>query len=40
MASMAYGRRLFAALPPMARLADEADAIAWLREIAGAAIEG
>ena len=31
MASMAYGRRLFAALPPMTRIADEADAIAWLR---------
>ena len=36
MATMGYGRRLFAALPPMTRLDDEAEAIAWLRELAGA----
>jgi hypothetical protein len=35
MASMSYGRRLFAALPPMTRTHDEAEAIAWLRELAG-----
>jgi ATP-dependent DNA helicase DinG len=35
MATMSYGRRLFAALPPMTRVADEAEAIAWLRELAG-----
>jgi ATP-dependent DNA helicase DinG len=35
MATMGYGRRLFAALPPMARIDDEAAAIAWLRELAG-----
>jgi ATP-dependent DNA helicase DinG len=35
MATMSYGRRLFAALPPMTRLSDEAEAIAWLRELAG-----
>jgi ATP-dependent DNA helicase DinG len=39
MATMAYGRRLFAALPPMTRVDDEADAIAWLHELAGAAVE-
>jgi ATP-dependent DNA helicase DinG len=33
-ASMPYGRRLIAALPPMTRLSDESDAIAWLRELA------
>jgi ATP-dependent DNA helicase DinG len=37
MATMGYGRRLFAALPPMTRVDDEADAIAWLRELAGVA---
>jgi ATP-dependent DNA helicase DinG len=37
MASMGYGRRLFAALPPMTRVADEAEALAWLRELAPAA---
>jgi ATP-dependent DNA helicase DinG len=35
MASMGYGRRLFAALPPMTRVTDEPEAIAWLRELAG-----
>jgi ATP-dependent DNA helicase DinG len=35
MATMAYGRRLAAALPPMARLDSEDDAVAWLRELAG-----
>ncbi|HEX4236204.1 MAG TPA: ATP-dependent DNA helicase [Caldimonas sp.] len=33
MATMAYGRRLFAALPPMTRVADEMQAIAWLGEL-------
>jgi ATP-dependent DNA helicase DinG len=37
MASMGYGRRLVAALPPMTRVADEAEALAWLRELAPAA---
>jgi ATP-dependent DNA helicase DinG len=36
MAAMAYGRRLFAALPPMTRVADEAEALAWLRSLAAA----
>ena len=36
MATMNYGRRLFAALPPMGRIDDEDEAIAWLRELAGA----
>ncbi|MEP6738870.1 MAG: ATP-dependent DNA helicase [Caldimonas sp.] len=36
MATMSYGRRLFAALPPMRRIEDEDEAIAWLRELAGA----
>jgi ATP-dependent DNA helicase DinG len=36
MATMGYGRRLFAALPPMTRIDDESEAIAWLRELAGA----
>ena len=35
-AQMRYGRRLLAALPPMARLADEASALAWLAELAAA----
>ena len=39
MATMGYGRRLFAALPPMLRVQDEAEAIAWLRELAGATAE-
>ena len=34
MATMGYGRRLFAALPAMTRLGEEAEAIAWLRELA------
>ena len=33
-ASMPYGRRLIAALPPMTRLLDESDAIEWLRNLA------
>ena len=36
MAGMSYGKRLFAALPPMRRLEDEAEAMAWLRELAEA----
>jgi ATP-dependent DNA helicase DinG len=36
MASMAYGRRLRAALPPMTLLANEADAIDWLNQISEA----
>ena len=36
MAAMNYGRRLFSALPPMTRLETEAEAIAWLEELAGA----
>ncbi len=36
MATMGYGRRLFAALPPMTRLESEADALAWLSELAAA----
>lgn len=35
MAVMGYGRRLMAALPPMARLESEAQALAWLAELAG-----
>jgi ATP-dependent DNA helicase DinG len=34
-ASMPYGRRLIAALPPMKRLEGESEAIDWLRELAG-----
>jgi ATP-dependent DNA helicase DinG len=37
MASMSYGPRLFAALPPMTRLDDESEAIAWLGGLAAAA---
>ena len=37
MATMAYGRRLFAALPPMRRVDNEAEAIAWLHELADVA---
>jgi ATP-dependent DNA helicase DinG len=33
-ASMPYGRRLIAALPPMTRLLDESNAVAWLHELA------
>jgi ATP-dependent DNA helicase DinG len=36
MARMPYGRRLIAALPPMARVEDESAALAWLRELAAA----
>jgi ATP-dependent DNA helicase DinG len=35
MATMGYGRRLFAALPPMRRIDAEDEAIDWLRELAG-----
>ena len=35
MATMGYGRRLFAALPPMQRLTSEAEAVEWLASIAG-----
>ena len=31
---MSYGRRLLAALPPMTRLDSEAEALAWLGELA------
>jgi ATP-dependent DNA helicase DinG len=34
MARMPYGRRLIAALPPMARVDDESDALGWLAELA------
>ena len=34
MATMSYGRRLFAALPPMARLEREDEAIEWLSLLA------
>jgi ATP-dependent DNA helicase DinG len=34
MAAMGYGRRLFAALPPMTRIEDEGAAIEWLDELA------
>ena len=33
---MRYGRRLLAALPPMGRLTEEADALEWLAELAAA----
>jgi len=36
MATMPYGRRLFAALPPMTRVEGETEALAWLRELAEA----
>ncbi len=39
MASMGYGRRLFAALPPMKRVDSESEAIAWLGELAAATAE-
>jgi ATP-dependent DNA helicase DinG len=35
-ARMPYGKRLIAALPPMTRLESEADAVAWLSELASA----
>jgi len=34
MAGMNYGRRLRAALPPMGQLTEEAEAMAWLRQLA------
>jgi ATP-dependent DNA helicase DinG len=37
MATMGYGRRLFAALPPMARLESESEAIEWLNALAAVA---
>ena len=40
MATMNYGRRLFAALPPMTRIESEADAIAWLETLTGSARAG
>ncbi len=36
LAQMRYGRRLLAALPPMGLLKDEAEALAWLEELASA----
>jgi len=39
MLSMGYGRRLQKALPPMTTVATEAEALAWLAELAGASIE-
>ena len=33
MSGMNYGRRLREALPPMTRVATEADALAWLAEL-------
>jgi ATP-dependent DNA helicase DinG len=36
MARMPYGRRLIAALPPMTRVDEESDALAWLRDLAAA----
>jgi ATP-dependent DNA helicase DinG len=38
MAGMNYGRRLRAALPPMTPVDSEADALAWLRELAAEAV--
>jgi ATP-dependent DNA helicase DinG len=38
MATMPYGRRLFAALPPMARLERESEAIEWLGVLAAASL--
>ena len=35
MATMGYGRRLFAALPPMTRIDDEGEALEWLAGLAG-----
>jgi ATP-dependent DNA helicase DinG len=35
LATMGYGRRLRAALPPMPLLASEAEALAWLQQLAG-----
>ncbi|MBV9890982.1 MAG: hypothetical protein JO090_08875, partial [Rhizobacter sp.] len=39
MATMAYGRRLFAALPPMTRISSETEALAWLRELAAESVD-
>jgi hypothetical protein len=36
MLRMPYGRRLIAALPPMARASEESDALRWLAELAAA----
>jgi hypothetical protein len=36
MATMSYGRRLFAALPPMGRVERESEALAWLAGLAAA----
>jgi ATP-dependent DNA helicase DinG len=33
---MGYGKRLLRALPPMTAIADEAQALAWLDELAAA----
>ncbi|WP_298827664.1 ATP-dependent DNA helicase [uncultured Piscinibacter sp.] len=38
MAGMNYGRRLREALPPMTRVASEAEALAWLESLAGEAL--
>jgi ATP-dependent DNA helicase DinG len=38
MAAMSYGKRLFQALPPMTRIDEESEAMAWLRSLAGAAV--
>ena len=38
MATMGYGRRLFAALPPMTRIDDEGEALEWLAGLAGAGV--
>jgi ATP-dependent DNA helicase DinG len=38
MAGMNYGRRLRDALPPMTRVADEAEALAWLESLSAAAL--
>ena len=38
MATMGYGRRLFAALPAMARLEHESEAMEWLAGLAAAPI--
>jgi ATP-dependent DNA helicase DinG len=38
MAGMNYGKRLRQALPPMTSVANEAQALAWLAELAGVAV--
>jgi len=40
MAGMNYGKRLREALPPMTRLSQETEAIAWLRELALVGVAG